>query len=186
MTSTRLAVAALALSLLAALLVVFFLLRPAPPDPFPQEPHDARNEGRGHVREPDDPHRRGPPPGSSMPEPVDLGPLEIRLDNLERQVDQARVDIEAACTAILVPVRAGQPGTGDAGGAGVLIAERPPDRPGGRLAARPRSEWTEQPPSKRKVAGSNPSPGAPPLPIALRKHGLRRHGRATRVGPHAR
>jgi hypothetical protein len=99
MTSTRLAVAALALSLLAALLVVFFLLRPAPPDPFPQiTTLETKIEAMSaSLTTLTDEVRRL---ADSMPEPVDLGPLEIRLDNLERQVDQARVDIEAACTAI--------------------------------------------------------------------------------------
>ena len=99
MTSTRLSVAALGLSLLAALLVISFLLRPAPPDPLPRiSALEAEVQAMSATLTTmsDDMRRLA----DSMPEPVDLGPLEIRLDNLERQVDQMRVDLGAACTAI--------------------------------------------------------------------------------------
>lgn len=101
MTSTRLAVVALTLSLMAVLLAVAVLWRPAPPDPFPQLTAlqgqiDALSSDITTLS--DDVQRLG----ESIPEPVDLSAISTRLDGLAQNVDDVRTDVAAACAAIAV------------------------------------------------------------------------------------
>ena len=101
MTSTRLAVAALTLSLMTALLAAALLLRPTPPDPFPQ-----LTSMQGQINDlsaaistlSDDVQRLG----DAIPEPVDLSAISTRLDGLAQNVDDVRTDVAAACAAIAV------------------------------------------------------------------------------------